>query len=190
MGIAIGSSGAPGYNYPPMVAGRYYRMPNGTLTTSVTLGIGTLRLTPKFVPNPVTLTRIGAETTVIGDVGSVIRLGIYANVQGDFRPGALVLDAGTIPGDAVAVSEIVVAQAIAAGWFWFGAVIQNDVTIQPTIRATTTLAEPSPIDMFAATPTANMSGVGYLQSGVAGALPANATPAGLAATVPSIFVKT
>lgn len=189
MGAQILAPGGSSFPYPAMIAGRYYRCPNATLGVSAAMGIGTLALVPKYVPNPVTLTRIGTEVTVIGDVGSLIRLGIYNNINGDFRPGALVIDAGTILGDSVAVQEIVIAQSIAAGWYWFGGVVQNDVTVQPTVRAMSAPWEPLPIDHGIVIPAANAAERSFTQAGIAGALPATFIPTPSSNPAMAIFVK-
>lgn len=104
-------------------------------STSAGLGVGTLRAAPMYVPRAVTLVRIGAEVTVIGDVGSKLRLGIYAD-NGNIYPGALRLDAGTIAGDSVAVQEIVISLLLEPGVYWLAGALQDVTVIQPTVRTT------------------------------------------------------
>ncbi len=173
---------------PPMVSGRYYRLPNCSVQTSATLGVGTLRLIPKFIPHPLTLTRLGAEVTITGDVGSKLRLGIYAD-DGTFRPGALVLDAGTINGDSATVQEITISQALSRGWYWFGGAVQVVTVTQPTVRATNTLYEPIPVDYNTVAPTAGAANAGAFQSGVTGALPNPFVYGGSPGAAPAIFGK-
>ncbi len=89
-----------------------YSYPGCNTSTSNVLGVGTLRAFPVYVPVRTTLDRIGAEVaTLIGDVGSKIRLGIYAD-NGRIYPGALLLDAGTINGDSATVQELVLPTAV------------------------------------------------------------------------------
>jgi hypothetical protein len=115
--------------------GFYYQTcVSGTVTTNAALGNGTLRVAAFYVPNTVTVTKIGAEVTVVGNAASVLRLGIYAD-DGTGYPKDLVLDAGTIAGDAVAVAEITVSQVLTPGTYWVGAVPQNAATTQPTVRS-------------------------------------------------------
>ena len=65
---------------------------------------------------------IVCEITTAGNVGSLIRLGIY-NAQetaGDlWEPGSLLIDAGTVPADAIAIQSIAIAQALADGAMYF-----------------------------------------------------------------------
>src|SRR5688500_9696138 len=93
-----------------MRSGLYYA-PNGTLST-VAPSNQQMRAMPFIIPNALTLDRIACETTVDGEAGSVVRLGIYAD-DGNGYPGALVLDAGTVAGDGgAAVKEITISQAL------------------------------------------------------------------------------
>lgn len=95
---------------------------------------GQLRVAPWMVPDAITLTRIASEVSGTGDAGCKVRLGIYADSGG--MPGALVLDAGTIAGDALAVAEITISQALARGLYWVGGVIQLVTTTVPTLKTT------------------------------------------------------
>jgi hypothetical protein len=171
----------------PLVTGRYYRVPNGSVSTSAALGNGTLRVVRKYIPTSTTITRIGAEVTVIGDVGSKFRIGIYADSSG--RPGALVLDAGQINGDSATVQEITISQALTPGWYWFGGVVQSVVTTQPTVRVLATPYEPLVHDLGTSILSAGLTSLGASVGGVTGALPNPFGTVGTAGNVPSIFVK-
>lgn len=199
-GLAVSS--LPQY----MPTGNYVLIPPATSTsTSAALGNATLRAVPFQVPRNLTVTKIGAEVTTVGDAGRsvsdmvtngtttitsataafvstdrgrlvtgtniatgtyiasvtngttavltiaatgsgsggslvisgcVIRLGIYAD-NGSGFPGALVIDAGTIDGHSATVQEITISQALSAGTYWFGAVVQGVTTTQPTMRTGT-----------------------------------------------------
>lgn len=61
----------------PWVSGRYYMAPNyaGT-TTSNGLGNSVVRYTPIWVPNSLTLSRIGTEITSAGDAGRSVTDGV------------------------------------------------------------------------------------------------------------------
>lgn len=186
MGVGLRSGLYDAGSPPPWVSGRYYFTPNGTVATSASLGPATLRVAKKYVPNRVTITRMGAEITTVGDAGSKLRLGIYAD-DGTGRPGSLVLDAGTINGDSATVQEIAgLATTIGPGWYWFGGAIQLVTVTQPTIRF---LNEPDREMDIAAIPTAGQLVVGFTMTGVTGALPSTFTVASANNGVPRTFVK-
>lgn len=155
----------------PWASGRYYLLPNASTTTTGQTGNGSMRAGPTYVPNAVTVTRLGAEVTVAGDVGSKVRLGIYGD-DGTGRPGALVLDAGTIAGDATGYQEITgLSTVIGPGWYYFAAVIQLVTVTQPTLRTTVT-SVPVIVDGNTTPPSA-LSGInsGFSIGSITGALP-------------------
>ncbi len=147
---------------------------------------GQLRLAPWVVPDPLTLTRIAAEVTGAGDAGCTLRLGIYADNAG--VPGALILDAGTIPGDAVAVAEITISQALARGLYWVGGAVQGVTVTAPTLKTFTGAAQ-VPITFGTTLPAAGTVGNSFLLSGVTAALPGSAAGAVVAGSSPRILVK-
>jgi hypothetical protein len=162
-----------------LVSGRYYCVGTATQSaTSATHGVGTFRAWPWVVPHDVTLSRIGAEITSAGDVGSTVRLGIYAD-DGSGYPGALVLDAGTIAGDSATVQEIVVSQFLPAGLYFLGAVVQGVTTTQPTIRTNNGTMNSPLLNAAIGTsaPSAGYSVGSYALFSVAGALPVTFTGA-------------
>jgi len=73
---------------------------------------------PVIFSEKITLDRIGAEITSIGDAASLVRLGIYAD-NGNVYPGSLVLDAGTIAGDSATAQAITINQTLESGLYWF-----------------------------------------------------------------------
>jgi len=174
---------------PPWQSGRYYFVPNqSSVQTVSTSGNGTVRAGPVVVPLNVTLVRIGAEVTSAGDAGSLVRLGIWQD-DGTGRPGALILDAGTIAGDSATVQEITIAQPLTRGVYWFGLCVQNVTVTQPTLRfnASSGLV---PLDAGTSTPAANKASLSVTRSGITGAFPATFGTAGLDPTpVPRIVVK-
>jgi hypothetical protein len=154
-------------------SGYYYHLgPQGTTGTG-TLTTAVLRLTPIIIPKAITISRMFAEVTSGGDVGSTLRLGIYAD-DGSGLPGALVLDAGTVNGNSVAVQEVTISQALAAGTYWVGAVAQNVTTTQPTVR---TVSGQPEVNVPAGTslPAANNTVFAVNMTGVTGALPSTFT---------------
>lgn len=155
-------------------SGRYVHVVSPTAaSTSNTMTNGTLRVAPWFIPEPITIDRIGAEVTVVGDAGSKVRLGIYSD-NGHAFPGALLLDAGVIAGDSATVQDLTVSQVIPAGLHWVGGVVQVVTTTQPTVRITNNVMYlPIPIVGSNTTPAAGATMVGYAQTSVTGALPSN-----------------
>lgn len=180
---------------PPMPAAGQYAwpaMPGTASGTSAALNNGVLRLFPWLVTRSCKLDRIGTEivTGTTADAGTLYRLGIYGD-NGNAYPGALALDCGTIAADVVGVFDATIAATLAPGLYWIGGAVQANVTVQPTIRVLgTSWTPPVPLAAGAAQPTASMAGLGYLQTAVTGALPANftATPVS-SGNVPRLHVR-
>lgn len=166
--------------------GDYLAIGNTATGTSNTLGNGTVRAYAWYLPHDVTLTKIGAEVTVIGDVGSKVRLGIYADT-GLMRPGALAFDAGTIAGDSATVQEVTISQTLTKGLYWVAAAVQDAATLQPTVRTGGALISIG----LGAIPGAGATPAGWTHGSAVttGALPATFTPSGVIGTIPRIFVK-
>lgn len=172
---------------PPLSSGRYYRFPNCALSTQL-LTAGRVLAIRHFIPTTTTLDRIGAEITTIGAVDAVVRLGIYAD-DGTGRPGARLLDAGTIDGMSATVQEIAISTVLPRGWTWFVAVGQGSSTMA-TVRSPSLTGVYPPAwgtDYTASIPTAGLSAFGYRNDGVTGALPATFTVSALSAAACAIF---
>lgn len=189
MGVGIRSGlydlGMP----PPWQIGRYYYTPwsAGALGGSSALGVGTLRCAPFDVPNSVQITRVGAEVLSAGDVGSKLRFGIYAD-DGTGRPGALLLDAGTINGDSATLQEITgLNLTLGPGRYWVACAVQSVATTQPQVRTLSSI--PIPVDTSTAG-TGNSSGTGYSQGDVTGALPSTFSGTAISGVHPRMFVRT
>lgn len=174
----------------PFQSGRYYFLPNWTAaTTSATLGNQTVRATPFWVPNLCTVSELDAEVTVVGQAASTFRIGIYGD-DGTGRPGSLVLDAGTIAGDAVAVGAITgLSTVLAPGVYWIAGCVQGAGTTQPTMRTVNPLGIAPNLDAGTVRPTAGATVVARSMTGVAGALPATWTDAGTAGSVARFTAK-
>lgn len=168
-----------------------YHLTAPALSTATVNTLGTaLRVTPFPVPRRITITRMGLEVVNAGDAGCVMRMGIYAD-NGAGYPDALVLDAGTVPGDAVGVAEVTISKVLEPGTYWCGAVPQGVTSVQPTIRGVASLASPLVPLTTGAIPGANhAASVGFAGLGVTGALPATfPTGVNLTATAARMFVK-
>lgn len=109
----------------------YTSTSNGFSPVVVTFAQNLLKAQPFVVPKTITLDRIGMEITVIGTVGSLVRLGIYASENG--LPTTLVLDAGTIAGDSATFQSITINQTLAPGLYYLVNLSNSVVNI--TFRA-------------------------------------------------------
>ena len=177
----------------PLRSGLYYpTTPHTAVSTANTLGNGTGRFSPWRIRRTTTFSKIGAEVTAAGDSGSVLRIGIYAD-DGTGYPGALVLDAGTIAGDAIAVAEIATSFTLTPGLYWVGAVVQGVTTTQPTVRTIAMdLGGEMPLTGGTIPAAAAIPVVGFVGFSMTGALPAawpTATP-NTSGTAARVFVKT
>lgn len=121
---------------PPMLVGTYYLPTNHNGTSTAVMPANERMIaTPFLITRNLTLDRIGIEITAAGNASSVVRLGIYGTTGIDYKPGALVLDAGTVPGDgATGFKEITINQALTAGIYWLGAAPQAATSTIPTVR--------------------------------------------------------
>jgi hypothetical protein len=149
-----------------MQSGRY-EFGAGTNTT-LTVTNGTLIISPFFFAGPVSIDRLGVQVATAGGSGSVIRLGIYASTD-TLLPGSLILDAGTVDGTTTGSKEITVAESLAAGMYWVGAVGQGTPSPEPVLRARTGIIVPTLNE--GNNPNQNAQG-GLAVAGVTGALDA------------------
>lgn len=155
-------------------AGRYTVPPGGSATDS--LAEAECRYIPVFIPKDCTVDRIGIEVTTAGIGGApVARLGIYAD-DGDGKPGARLVDAGTVSTTTTGGKEIIISQALTKGLYWLAVAAQGGATTFAAFRVTGATGA----GMQTTHPTltsATLTGAGgYTQSGISGALPATATP--------------
>ena len=159
--------------------------------TSASHGTGTFRAMPWFVGGSVTIDRIGAEVTTIGDVGSKVRLGIYASGSNGLPAGAPVLDGGQIAGDSATVQELTVSVTLAPGLYWIGGVVQSVTTTQPTVRTVGAAAVPVTGGSIVGTsiPTAGQNVIGVAFTGQTGALSAPSSVTSSSANPIRVFVR-
>ena len=119
-------------NFLDPLSGFYYRTPTNSVTTTGTGNVASTNVTyytPVQFSKSVTLDRIAINTNFTGFSGTaLVRLGIFANTNG--KPGALILDAGTVAPIAAATSyAITISQALSAGIYW---VAMNTITAATT----------------------------------------------------------
>lgn len=116
-------------------AGQYYP-PMGSISGVVAPANNSARAMPFWLPRRRLIDRIGVETTVAGEAGSLLRFAVYADRDTDSYPGALLFDAGTVAADgAIGLKEITIAQYVGPGLIWLAVVAQNAVTTRPTMRS-------------------------------------------------------
>lgn len=177
----------PDYGQPSSLVSQSYSILGNTAGTSNGLGNNSLRLAPIKLARACTIEAIGLEITVVGDVGSTVRLGIYRD-NGSFYPGALVLDAGNILGDSATLQEITTNLKLAPGVYWIGAVVQNAPVTQPTIRITQNAMHSPPGPLGSTLTAATVNGV--MQTGVSAGLPASfSTTITSAVSIPRMLWK-
>ncbi len=94
-----------------MASGRYYgAIPFGTTVAASGMAANRLYAMPLYVPDTVTLDRIGVDISTAA-AGKLIRLGLYqTNAAG--WPGTLLLDAGTVDASTAAGVEIIINQQV------------------------------------------------------------------------------
>ena len=100
-----------------------YLIPFYTVSASATLAMvaDTLYLTPFFVARAMTIDRLAIQVTTAGAAGKIARLGIYKNST-NIYPGDLVIDAGTVAVDAIAVVAATINQVLTKGLYFMAAV--------------------------------------------------------------------
>ena len=166
--------------YGRPAAGQYFRSTGNQ--TAVAATASRLCYLPVEFGAPLTIDRLGVSITTAG-AGSTVRLGIYASAANGY-PGALLLDAGTIDSSTTGLKEITMSLAVRAGRYWLAAAAQGGTP--PSTRIVTN-SKMSAMSGFVTTftggagPTTPTLLVGtnptqIFEDGVAGALPAAATP--------------
>lgn len=154
---------------PLMASGQWYGPPGAVTTVNrpnafITYG--------RLAVPEVTVDRIGVEITGAGSAGALLRLGIYADDGG--KPGALLLDAGTVDGTLTGVQSISISKTLDAQVVWLAVAVQGAPVTTPTVRGITSASIPG-VPLVA---TNFAVGAGWTQnSGGGGALPNPAAPA-------------
>jgi hypothetical protein len=151
------------------ISGQYYCCNSAAATsTSAALGNGSLRLSRWDVTAAITITRLWAEVTTVGEAGSKFRIGIW-NDDGTGKPGNLLLDAGQIAGDSATVQELTVSRTLAAGTYWVGGAVQSAPSTQPTMRCVNTSQVQHHFPLGTSLPVANLAVVCWFLGSQTGA---------------------
>ncbi|MHC5768719.1 MAG: hypothetical protein ACYTXI_24470 [Nostoc sp.] len=103
--------------HPGYASGRYYfsHCYNGSAFTAFAPNY--IFYTYFYIAKKQQFNRISTITNAVGGTGSTIRIGIY-NVAGGI-PTTLVIDAGTISAETVAIKEIIINVTLETGWYAF-----------------------------------------------------------------------
>lgn len=139
-----------------------------------------------------TIDRLAVNITVAGSSGSVIRLGVYEITYNTVGApvAALLYDAGTVSGLAIATVELTLAVplvVLAGTNLWLTATGQGTPSTQPTI----TTGKQGGIGLPAATAAAALGNLGGIQAtGNPTALPTSPTIATVVADAPRIAFRT
>ena len=136
--------------------------------------LGAAHFVPFISRTSFTADRIGIGAHSNGDATMAVRLGIYAD-DGNFWPGARILDAGTIACNAIAnTAAITISQALTAGTlYWLVFAYQGTGTGFPNIKAMANLNN-NLMNAGLSSQDAISNGSDqwyYIPSGVTGALP-------------------
>lgn len=194
--LLIGSGSSPGATNivgpgfgPPMSSGVWYS-PAGTAGFGAGVaGFANARmyLVPILFGKACTINGVAMRVTSGGEAGTLLRLGLYTDVDG--VPGSLVADWGTVDGATIAVPTLTPSTAVAAGWYWQAVAFQ----LCPTTRPTISIFQNSPPSNRVGGGSAGVTGgnTAYFQDTVAGALPGSFTNNGTAALAqtPVIWMK-
>lgn len=132
------------------------------------LNLNRLWYAPVWVAEPNSFDQASTRIASASAAGAIARLGVYADAGG--IPGVLLRELGTVPADVAATPVLALAPvlALSAGLYWFALAAQ--VAAGGTING--------PATFSGLVPPTNMGqgNVGGYQDGIAGALPAVATP--------------
>jgi hypothetical protein len=174
------------------ISGSYYRTPvgNSVATGTNAASANITYYTAIQFSKAVTLDRIAINTTFTGFSGTAsVRLGIFANTNG--KPGALILDAGTVaPITNAASYAITINQSLDAGVYWFA---NNSITAA-TVNAyySITNANTNNITLFGGalgTATSNSGVAGFQETYTATTAFANAGTLTRAFFAPITYVR-
>lgn len=182
----IDASAGGGFPEPGVTAGDYIPTPIAVIGGYVTPAIANMRMMPVRVRKTQTFDRIGfvAQTS---DATTVARVGIYAD-NGSSRPGALVLDAGTVSLASNGAKTVTINQTLDAGLYWVALVSQVGTTATQYF----TFGSNNPDRLFLNTDnffnyTFSVAEC-WARGGVTGALPDPAAPTGTEGNNSSIAV--
>lgn len=138
---------------------------------------------PLFVGAPRVFDAMSLQITVAASSNSSLRLGVYQDSNG--FPGSLVLDAGTITSSCAGSFNLLLSSPqTLQGEVWLAAAAQGTAVTQPTVAKLGT-----DNSLVALSAVASLTGNGWTESSVTGALPASATPASVSAAAAAVMIR-
>lgn len=167
------AGGGSAYGVKTRASGDWFFPYGAWVSSTMTPGADQVYAQPWLADSSFTLAAIQLDVTA-GQAGTTVGLGLYADNGG--RPGALVIDGGTVSGAAIAqpVAILTPAPAIVAGTVYWLAVCAHGAT-PPTVRSCGTNSVTQPVGIRVANPgppgAQAGSIMGFVQTGVTGALP-------------------
>jgi hypothetical protein len=167
------SSGEPDYPFPTNTNTSYlWSLPGWLFYSKATQATGSdvIYYCPIYLNRDMTFDRIGVEVVSTSASGTeVVRMGIYEDDDG--KPGALILDAGTVSGTSTGIKEITLnpVLSLTKGRYWLAGCAQS-TTGWITFRVPSpTLIQKCPIDGKANSITNGTYAMGYASNTNSGA---------------------
>jgi len=119
-------------DYTPSKSGQWWSLGNSPSGTAI-YGEGGFYCSHVPIFKQITLSAIGAEITVAGTAGAVIRLGVY-RARPNCADVDLVSDLGTIDGTVAAFQSIPTSLTLPPALYVFGGAVQGGAATRPTVR--------------------------------------------------------
>lgn len=167
---------------PAFQSGLYYLEPNPASRVARGLTNGNLYFVPFQIWQTTTWQKIGVDINATDATGAV-RVGVYSDNNG--VPGARLVDAGTVSTSASGSVFVTTTITLTPGRYWSAIVLQGATGTPSTYEAT---GITFPIgNTFA--PTISATYNSYVETGVNGALPANASSFAANGEVPLLVVQ-
>lgn len=151
--------------------GYWYEPRNGAQILTSSYSINRLMMISVFIPESITLDRIGIECTS-GVASSTFRLGIY-NSDSNNVPSTLLLDAGTVSTATAGQYAVTISQTLSAGLYYFAYCQQGGATNAFMRAYHNIIGNWAPV--ASTSPQQGAYLTGYNQDSVSGALPSTYT---------------
>ncbi|MDP9413176.1 MAG: hypothetical protein M3Q08_03600 [Pseudomonadota bacterium] len=116
-----------------VAAGRFYPPSNMTFSANAVTVSANLLIGVPFNYG-IAIKGLVMEVTTAAVAGAAIRLGIY-DCGADGKPGALILDAGTVTADTAAVKVLAIAERVMSKPFWLAFVASADTPLRAGVAA-------------------------------------------------------
>ena len=121
------------YNrHPGYIANNFYLPMNSVVSAGIALTANSIRSTPFFLPQPVTITHLGVRITTAAAAGN-LKVAIYANNATTGRPtGAALASTGNIATDSATIISAAIAETsvtLQPGVYWMCAWADNATVV-------------------------------------------------------------